>query len=279
MIAVEPRAVEFAASRRRCWRGRRHGLVVAAHVVGQRRRSSRRPRPPPPRTPMRVSRRMVASLIAGSSTCCAQPASSATRTRRVPDARVHAAAVDRAGGGRRAGAMASMARRRLKQHGLRAAAARPTAGPAAPPAAPAGTARDAAAPRPAARAAAGRARAGGRWLDVGPGVVDQVHVVHAGRAGGHAGQAGQAAINVPHHLLGGRAAGFQHVLDQVDAAARAVEFVAEQHEGRAGRGAQAAMHAGAQHLVGRGDGRVAQLLGGEMVSACRLQCPRTCGRG
>ena len=40
----------------------------------------------------------------------------------------------------------------------------------------------------------------------------------------------------------------QHVLDQVDAAARAVELVAEQHVGRAGRGAEAAMHAGAQNL-------------------------------
>ena len=52
-----------------------------------------------------------------------------------------------------------------------------------------------------------------------------------------------------HHLLGRGAAGLQHVLDQVDAAARAVEFVAEQQEGRAGRGAEAAMHAGAQHLL------------------------------
>ena len=46
----------------------------------------------------------------------------------------------------------------------------------------------------------------------------------------------------------GRAA-LQHVLDQVDAAARAVELVAEQHIGRAGRGAEAAMHAGAQDLA------------------------------
>ena len=41
----------------------------------------------------------------------------------------------------------------------------------------------------------------------------------------------------------------QHLLDQVDAAARRIELVAEQHIGRTGRGAEAAMHAGAQNLV------------------------------
>ena len=51
----------------------------------------------------------------------------------------------------------------------------------------------------------------------------------------------------------------QHVLDEVDAAARAVEFVAEQHIGRAGRGAEAAMHAGAQDLVGFRDVRIGEL--------------------
>ena len=39
---------------------------------------------------------------------------------------------------------------------------------------------------------------------------------------------------------------FEHLLDQIDAAARAVEFVAEQLIGRAGRGAEAAVHAFAQ---------------------------------
>jgi hypothetical protein len=100
-------------------------------------------------------------------------------------------------------------------------------------------------------------------LDVGSRVIDQVHVIHAGRTGGHAGQAGEAAIDVPHHRLGGRAAGFEHVLDQVNAATRAVELVAKQQEGRAGGGAEAAMHAGTQHLVGCGDVGIAQLLRGE----------------
>ena len=41
----------------------------------------------------------------------------------------------------------------------------------------------------------------------------------------------------------------QHVLDQVDAAARAVELVAEEDIGRTGRGAEAAMDAGAEDLL------------------------------
>ena len=55
----------------------------------------------------------------------------------------------------------------------------------------------------------------------------------------------------------------QHLLHQVDAAARAVEFVAKQHVSRAGRGAEAAMHAGAQDLVSLGDIGIGELLRGE----------------
>ena len=51
----------------------------------------------------------------------------------------------------------------------------------------------------------------------------------------------------------------QHVLDEIDAAARRIEFVAEQHVGRAGRGAEAAMHAGAQDLLGFRDVRIGEL--------------------
>ena len=56
----------------------------------------------------------------------------------------------------------------------------------------------------------------------------------------------------------------QHVLDQIDAAARTVEFVAEQQIGRAGRGAEPAMGAVAQDLFGlRGIG-IGELFGGEI---------------
>jgi hypothetical protein len=51
------------------------------------------------------------------------------------------------------------------------------------------------------------------------------------------------------HFGGRRPVVLQHLLDQVDAAARRIELVAEQHIGRAGRGAEAAMHAGAEDLV------------------------------
>ncbi len=90
--------------------------------------------------------------------------------------------------------------------------------------------------------------------DVRARVVDEVHVVHAGRAGRHAGEAGQAAVDVLDRLGIGRAVVLQHVLHQVDAAARRVVLLAEQHEGRAGRGAEAAMHAFADDLLAGGEG-------------------------
>ena len=43
---------------------------------------------------------------------------------------------------------------------------------------------------------------------------------------------------------------FEHLLDQIDAPARAIEFVAEQLVGRAGGGAEAAVHAAAQDGLG-----------------------------
>ena len=86
-------------------------------------------------------------------------------------------------------------------------------------------------------------------LDMRARMIDEVHVVHAGGAGGHAGEAREAAIDVRRHFGVGRPVVLEHVLDQIDAPARAIELVAEQHIGRAGRGAEAAMHAGAQNLV------------------------------
>ena len=73
--------------------------------------------------------------------------------------------------------------------------------------------------------------------------------MHAGRAGGHAGEAAQAAVDMLDHLPGGRLAVLQHVLDEVDAPARAVELIAEQQIGGACGRAEAAMHTGAQDLL------------------------------
>ena len=114
-------------------------------------------------------------------------------------------------------------------------------------------------------------------LDPAPPVIDQVHVVHARGAGRHAGEAGQAAVQVPRYLGLGRPVVLQHLLDQVDPAARRVELVAEQHVGRAGRRAEAAVHAGAQDLLGfRGIG-IGQLGQGE-VGLHRLSLPPPCAR-
>ena len=64
------------------------------------------------------------------------------------------------------------------------------------------------------------------------------------------------------------AAVLQHVLDQIDAPARAVEFVAERHIGGTGGGAEAAMHAFAQDRLGFGD------MGSASWSGVKLVCIR-----
>src|SRR5262249_48611083 len=50
-----------------------------------------------------------------------------------------------------------------------------------------------------------------------------------------------------------------HVLDEVDASARRIELVAEQHVGRAGGGAEPAMHAGPQDPFRFGDIGIGEL--------------------
>jgi len=110
-----------------------------------------------------------------------------------------------------------------------------------------------------------------RLLDVGAGVVDEVHVVDAARARGHAGEAGEAAVDVVLHLGTCRALVLEHLLHQVDAAARAVALVAQQHVGGAGGGAEAAVHTAAQNLVDFGRAWVLQLLAGEV----RVHGPRS----
>ena len=83
-----------------------------------------------------------------------------------------------------------------------------------------------------------------------PGLVDEMHVVDARGAGGHARQAGQAAVDMLDGFRRCRLVLLQHVLDEVDAPARTVELVAQQHIGGAGGRAETAMHAVPQDLVG-----------------------------
>jgi len=67
--------------------------------------------------------------------------------------------------------------------------------------------------------------------------------------GGLAGAAGEAAVEVKLRASPDLGA-FQHLLDQVDPAARAVKLVAQELVGRAGRRAEAAVHAAAQDRLG-----------------------------
>ena len=66
------------------------------------------------------------------------------------------------------------------------------------------------------------------------------------------------------HFRRGRTVVLQHVLDEINSAARTIEFVAEQRIGRAGRGAEAAMHAGAQDLFALPRVGIGELREGEM---------------
>ena len=93
------------------------------------------------------------------------------------------------------------------------------------------------------------ARATASRFDMNARVVDEAHVVDAGRAGRGTGKAGEAAVDMPHGGGIGRAVGLQHLLDHVDAPARAVALVPQQQIGGAGRQAQAAMDAGLEDAV------------------------------
>src|SRR5258708_2038586 len=87
-----------------------------------------------------------------------------------------------------------------------------------------------------------------RFHDAAPDV-DEAPVLHARWTGRLAGAACEAAVEVQPRLVGDRRA-FERAFHEVDAAARAVEVVAQNLVGRAGRGAEAAMHAFAQDRLG-----------------------------
>ena len=90
-------------------------------------------------------------------------------------------------------------------------------------------------------------------------VVHQMLVIHTGRAGGHAGQTGQAAIDMGDDLGCGRRICLEHLLHEIDTAARTVELVAQGHIGRTGRGAEPAMDTGPQNVIGFRDIRIGKL--------------------
>ena len=194
---------------------------------GSARRSSPHHRAITTSTPWRVSRRIVASLICGASTCWAQPVISAARARRGPSAgntwgrsTGSAPGDQRPAPGRawrRAGRAADRAKGRPNQAPIEGQAKAPGIGQH--------PGEDSYATQRSRNGALGRSPRCAL-----PGVVDQMHVVDARGAGGHAGQAGEAAVDVLDQPRSGRrAVVLQHVLDEIDAAARAVELVAQQN--------------------------------------------------
>ena len=106
--------------------------------------------------------------------------------------------------------------------------------------------------------------------------VDQPAVLHAGRAGGLAVAAGQAAVEVQLGL-GGRHRAFEHLLDEVDAAAWRIELVAEHLVGWTGGETKPAMHAVAQDAFG--DLALGGVAEGFSERGLHLRNPDKAGRG
>ncbi len=67
-----------------------------------------------------------------------------------------------------------------------------------------------------------------------------------------------------HDFLGRGLAALEHLLDEVDASARAIELVAEFEIGGAGGGAEAAMHTGAEDLLRGLHGRIGKCREGKI---------------
>ena len=79
--------------------------------------------------------------------------------------------------------------------------------------------------------------------------VGQPAIAHTGGAGGLARTATQTAIQMQACTRADRLT-FEHALDEINAAARAVQFIAQQLIGGTSRGAKAAVHALAQNVLG-----------------------------
>ena len=99
-------------------------------------------------------------------------------------------------------------------------------------------------------------------FDQRPPDVDQPPILDARRTCGLAVAAGEATIEVQLRRCGDRAA-FEHVLDEIDAATRSVQFVAQQQVRRARRVAKAAVDARAQDGIGFAAVARVAILGGK----------------
>ena len=79
--------------------------------------------------------------------------------------------------------------------------------------------------------------------------IDEASIAHPRGTGGFATAAGEAAIEVQLSFSADLVT-LEHLLDEIDTAARPVELVAQQLIGRTRRRAKTAMHAGAQDRIG-----------------------------
>ncbi len=181
--------------------------------------------------------------MSGSSTCCAQPASSATRARRSPIGRRTA----RAAAARAGSALGQQLEHRpaAASAGTRAAAWR--AGPRERRARKRrGYGQRRRAPSRAARLSIERALAVLLGVARGSGVSRSPYSTPDGQAVTHAWQPRQLSMKGERLLEVQRA--LEHLLHQEDAPARRVHLLAHRHVGRAGRQAEAAVHAAADRV-------------------------------
>ena len=90
-------------------------------------------------------------------------------------------------------------------------------------------------------------------------MIYQMHVIHTRGACRHTGQAGQAAIYMFDRFLIRDPLIFQHILNQIDSAARAVQLITQNLIGGTCRSAKAAVDTAAQNIIGAFDLGISEL--------------------
>ena len=103
--------------------------------------------------------------------------------------------------------------------------------------------------------------------------IDEASIAHPRGTGGFATAAGEAAIEVQLSFSADLVT-LEHLLDEIDATARAVQLVAQQLIRRARRRAKAAMHASAQDRVGFAT--LGCVLDEIRETSFHVKTPRTC---